>query len=113
MINQVEYAEKTFALYGKMKEVMPAVSGLYEGVKGQVYKDGALSLKFKRLMSLAIAIKTDCQGCIVSQAKHALDLGASVEEIYETCEVAISMGGSTAQSNALVVIQYLEELKKI
>jgi AhpD family alkylhydroperoxidase len=71
--------------------------------KDAVYREGALDLKTKRLMSLAVAIQAGCKDCMVSQTSKALDLGASEEQIFETCSVAISMGGTLAWSKALVV----------
>ncbi|HET58001.1 MAG TPA: hypothetical protein ENN35_06115 [Deltaproteobacteria bacterium] len=43
------------------------------------------------------------------QTSRALEHGATAEEIFETCSVAISMGGTLAWSNALVVADYLRE----
>jgi AhpD family alkylhydroperoxidase len=60
-------------------------------------------------MSLAVAIQAGCRDCMISQASRALEHGATTEEIFETCAVAISMGGTLAWSKALVVADYLRE----
>jgi AhpD family alkylhydroperoxidase len=60
-------------------------------------------------MSLAVAIQAGCKDCMISQASRALEHGATTEEIFETCAVAISMGGTLAWSKALVVADYLRE----
>jgi hypothetical protein len=46
---------------------------------------------------------------MISQTSKALDLGAIAAEIFEVCSVAVSMGGTLAWSNALVVADYLRE----
>jgi AhpD family alkylhydroperoxidase len=56
-----------------------------------------------------VAIQAGCKDCIISQTSKALELGATVDEILETCSVAISMGGTLAWSKALIVADYLKE----
>ncbi len=48
---------------------------------------------------------------MISQTSHAIELGATPAEIFETCSVAISMGGTLAWSKALVIAEYLRELE--
>jgi len=112
-MSELEYSQKMKELYKKMQEIMPGVCQAYDGVQDEVFHKGVFSEKIKRLMSLAVAVKIGCPGCIITQTEHALQLGASAEEILETCGVVISIGGTSAQANAFKVIQYLEEIKKI
>lgn len=58
--------------------------------------DGALSKKTKELMGLAVAINMRCEGCIVAHVKSCVTLGATIEEISETVEVALAMSGGPA-----------------
>jgi AhpD family alkylhydroperoxidase len=102
------YEEKMWQLTDATKAEMPDLADAYYGaVKEAVYRDGAIDLKTKRLMSLAVAIQAGCKDCMISQTSRALELGATREEIFETCSVAISMGGTLAWSKALVVADYL------
>ena len=106
----LQYEEKMWELVDLTKDQMPDLSDAYYGaVKDAVYSDGALDLKTKRLMSLAIAIQAGCKDCMLSQTSKALDLGATAAEIFETCSVAISMGGTLSWSKVLVVADYLHE----
>ena len=106
----LKYEEKMWELFDVTKEQMPELTeAYYGGVKDAVYSDCALDLKTKRLMSLAVAIQAGCKDCMISQTSKALELGASPAEIFETCSVAVSMGGTLAWSKALVVADYLQE----
>jgi AhpD family alkylhydroperoxidase len=106
----LEYEEKLWQLFDITKKEMPDLADAYYGpVKEAVYRDGSLDLKTKRLMSLAVAVQAGCKDCMISQASKALELGATSAEIFETCSVAISMGGTLAWSKALVVADYLRE----
>ena len=110
----LKYEEKMWELFDTTKHEMPALAEAYYGpVKDAVYKEGSLDIKTKRLMSLAVAIQAGCKDCMLSQTSKALQLGATQAEIYETCAVAISMGGTLAWSKALVVADYLREKEMI
>lgn len=110
----LNYEEKMWQLFDATKMEMPDLAEAYYGsVKDAVYRDGAINLKTKRLMSLAVAIQAGCKNCMISQTSKALELGATTEEIFETCSVAISMGGTLAWSKALVVADYLREKELI
>jgi len=113
MEKQVELNEERLRNLEKFKEVYPGINNAMDGVRNEVYKDGALSLKVKRLISLAIALRAGCVNCILSQTTHALNEGASVEEILETLSVELSMSGTTGVAESLRVIKLLEELGKI
>jgi alkylhydroperoxidase/carboxymuconolactone decarboxylase family protein YurZ len=54
----LQYEEKMWELFEVTKEQMPDLAeAYYGGVKDAVYSDGALDLKTKRLMSLAVAFR--------------------------------------------------------
>ena len=106
----LNYEERMWQLVDATKFEMRDLADAYYGaVKDAVYREGTINLKTKRLMSLAVAIQAGCKDCMISQTSKALDLGATAEEIFETCSVAISMGGTLAWSKTLVVADYLRE----
>jgi len=95
----------------KLASQIPDVLGAYKGVTEAVYKDGVLSSKVKRLMSLALALGAGCRNCVLGQTRYALKGGATREEILETLSVVISMRGTTGVAESLRVVQFLEELE--
>ena len=113
MENQLELNEDRLRILNKFQETFPEVNAAMDGVRNEVYKDGALSLKMKRLISLGIALRAGCVNCILSQVMHALNAGASTDEILETLAVEISMSGTTGVAESLRVIKQLEELGKL
>lgn len=104
--NRVKHREK-FA------QLLPDLMGAVRGLTAEVYKDGALSCKIKRLMSLALALGAGCRNCILAQTMYALENGATKDEILETISVAVSMRGTTGVAESLRVIQLLDELGKL
>ena len=76
---------------------------------GMTYTDGTFDAKTKHLMAMCGAIAAGCYGCIIGQARRALDLGATKNEMIEVCMVAVSLGGTMAGSNATGVIQLMKD----
>ena len=104
--NRVNYLKK-FA------EEMPELFGQVRATTGDVYADGAISSKTKRLMALGIALGVGCQNCILAQTHYAVENGAAKEEFYEMIGVVTSLRGTTGMGESLKVIQLLEELGKL
>ena len=112
MEKQVELDHNRVAHLKKLATEIPDVFDAYKHVTDAVYKDGVLSGKVKRLMSLAVALGAGCRNCILGQTRYALESGASREEILEALSVVISMRGTTGIAESLRVIQLLDELEK-
>ena len=110
MESQVKLNEERVELLEKLKQNLPEVYAAERGVVEAVYKDGALSVKAKRLMALAIALREGCTNCILGQTKLALEQGATKEEILETIGVNIAMSGTTGFAEGLRVLRLLDEL---
>ncbi len=77
----------------------------------KAFGDGALSKKTKALMALSISIVTKCEPCMEWHLDQALQAGATDEQIYETIDVAIEMGGGQAGAYARFVLKALDYFK--
>ena len=79
------------------------------------FSEGALPVKVKELMALAISIATKCEPCIEWHTQQALEAGATDADLFETIDVAMEMGGGPAQAYAryaLVVLDVHRERRK-
>jgi AhpD family alkylhydroperoxidase len=113
METQLKLNEKRLELRDKVASLLPDVWSAREKLASEVYKDGALSCKVKRLMSLAVALGVGCQNCILAQSTYALETGATQAEILETLSVVVSMRGTTGVAESMRVVQFLDELGKL
>lgn len=95
--------------WGLYRQCLPKVARAYDELPAEVYKDGALSGKVKRLMALSGALVHGCRACILFQTEKALDEGATAEEILEACSVAVSLGGTMGSGETVRVVQFLDE----
>jgi AhpD family alkylhydroperoxidase len=78
----------------------------------KAFSNGALNKKTKELMALSISIVTKCEPCMEWHLGQALQAGATDQEIYETIDVAIEMGGGPAGAYARFVLNALEYFKQ-
>jgi AhpD family alkylhydroperoxidase len=113
MESQVEYNKERSELLNKFIKTMPSLMAPLNTVLDEVYKDGELSKKIKRLISLAVALKGGTTNCILAQTMHALEAGAGKEEILETLSVVVAMNGTAGVAESLRVIKLLDELGKL
>lgn len=58
--------------------------------------DGAIPKKYKELMAVAVALTTQCPYCLEIHKKHAVDAGATQEELAETTFVAAALRAGAA-----------------
>jgi AhpD family alkylhydroperoxidase len=110
MENQLELNEERMRLLEKFKQNLPEVMDAEYKFLDLIYKDGALSVKMKRLLALAIALRAGCTNCIIAQTKRAIDAGATKEEVLETLAVEVAMSGTTGIAESLRVIKLMEEM---
>ena len=111
MENQIGYYEETGKYRDKFDQELPVMAA-YTNFRKQVYKDGALSLKAKRLIALACGLQAGCTRCVQGQTKDAISAGATKQEVIEAVSVAIVMGGTAVSAETWRVMKVLEELGK-
>ena len=70
---------------------------------------GALDVKTKELISIALSVAEHCEWCIAFHVKNALGTGATKDEIMEACIVAVVMGGGPSMMYLKPVIDAVDE----
>jgi len=112
MDSQLDYYTETGKYRDKFDQALPGAMTAYTTFRKEVYRDGALSLKTKRLIALAAGLQAGCTRCIQGQTKDAVAAGATKDEILEAVSVAIVMGGTAVSAETWRVAKVLEELGK-
>lgn len=107
--NQLDYYTETGKYRDRFDQGIPAMAA-YTAFRQEVYKDGALNSKVKRLIALACGLQAGCIRCLQGQTKDALAAGATKEEILEAVAVAVVMGGTAVSAETWRVVKVLEEL---
>ncbi len=71
--------------------------------------DGVIPVKYRELMSVAVALTTQCAYCIESHIQNAVEAGATREEIAETVFIAAAIRAGGAVGNGLMAMRLFEE----
>ncbi len=82
----------------------------YLAMADEVFVDGALPKKAKELIAAGISVVNSCESCMQWHIAQAVNDGASLQEIVETIDVAIDMGGGPATVSARFALSVLKEL---
>ena len=77
----------------QLRTAIPDVIGAYVSMQRAVMVDGALDVKTKELIALAISVTKECDGCIGAHARGAARRGATEAEVCEAIGVAILLNG--------------------
>ena len=98
-----EYHKEIGARVGDLAKLSP------DTVKGyQTLSATKLDEKTRQLISLAVAVTTRCDGCIVFHTDAALKAGATREEISEALGVAVGMNAGAALIYSARVLDAVE-----
>ena len=85
-----------------------AYGGNFQTLSAANSKMTKLGEKTRQLISLAVAVTTRCDGCIVFHTDAALKAGATREEISEALGVAVSMNAGAALIYSARVLDAVE-----
>jgi AhpD family alkylhydroperoxidase len=93
---------------GELGKLSPDTLRGYQTLSAANSKTTKLGEKTRQLISLAVAVTTRCDGCIVFHTDAALKAGASKEEISEALGVAVSMNAGAALIYSARVLDAVE-----
>ncbi|MPZ79012.1 MAG: carboxymuconolactone decarboxylase family protein [Actinophytocola sp.] len=79
-----------------LRQAIPSVYQGYRELHDAALAPGALDVRTKELIALAIAVSKECDGCIAAHAHAAVRHGASPQEAAEAIGVAFLMNGGPA-----------------
>lgn len=74
--------------------------------------DGVIPEKYRELISIAVALTTQCSYCIDAHSKNAVKAGATREEIAETVFIAAALRAGAAVGHGLLAMRLFDEASK-
>ncbi|PKL89957.1 MAG: carboxymuconolactone decarboxylase family protein [Ignavibacteriae bacterium HGW-Ignavibacteriae-2] len=78
----------------------------------KAYIDGALNAKTKELMGLVASMVLRCNDCILYHIDRAVVEGANRQELYESFNIALIVGGSIVIPHLRFAMEQLDDLLK-
>ncbi len=76
----------------------------------KAYIDGALPAKTKELMGLVASMVLRCNDCILYHIDRSIQEGASEQELYETFNIALIVGGSIVIPHLRYAVEKMDEI---
>ena len=96
--------------FKSLEEEAPDYFAAFKKFLGESEKEGALSVKVKELISVALGITAQCTFVIAVHVKKAAEAGATRQELIEAGMVAGLMGGGPAVCYLKYLFNAIEEL---
>jgi AhpD family alkylhydroperoxidase len=85
------YDMKNLTKFKKFAELAPEAFQGFVVFDQAAFKEGAVPLKYKELIAVAVALTTQCPYCIEIHSKKAREAGATEKELAETTLVAAAL----------------------
>lgn len=78
---------------------------------GQCYKPGVLSEKTKELLGLVASMVLRCDDCIAYHIDQCIKVGCTDEELWETFDIALIVGGSIVIPHLRRGVDFLDQAR--
>jgi AhpD family alkylhydroperoxidase len=105
------YPISTGELAKRRRDLTPETEAAFQAFSQKVFAEGALSVKVKQLIAVAVAHVTQCPYCIKGHTKAALRHGATEQELMEAIWVAAEMRAGGAYAHAALALEQMEKVK--
>jgi AhpD family alkylhydroperoxidase len=99
------YDMKNLSKLKALGELAPDAVRAFWAFDRAAFADGAIPLRYKELMAVALALATQCPYCIEDHAGRARKAGASEPELAEAATVAAAMRAGAGVAHATHVVR--------
>jgi AhpD family alkylhydroperoxidase len=93
------YDGKNLTKFEKLGQLAPEAFKAFVAFDQAAVKAGAIPVKYKELMAVAVALTTQCPYCIDIHARKAKQAGATEQELAETTLVAAALRAGAAMTH--------------
>ena len=93
------YDMKNLEKFARFAELTPEAFNGFVAFDAASFQGGAIPVKHKELMAVAVALTTQCPYCIEIHSKRARRAGATEQELAETALVAAALRAGSAMTH--------------
>ena len=98
------------SLARELIRLAPKEAQAFLGLKSAAERaDGVIPEKYRELISIAVALTTQCSYCIDAHTKNAAQAGATREEIADTVFIAAALRAGAAVGHGLLALRLFDE----
>ncbi|MBU6296633.1 MAG: carboxymuconolactone decarboxylase family protein [Alphaproteobacteria bacterium] len=103
------YPPSSNEIRAKRRDLAPDIQAAFDAFSQRVFSEGALSVKTKEIIALAVAHVTQCPYCIKGHTRSALRAGATPQELMEAIWVAAEMRAGASYAHSTVSLTTMDE----
>jgi AhpD family alkylhydroperoxidase len=93
------YDRNNLKKFNNLRELAPEAFNAFVAFDAAAVKPGAIPVKHKELIAVAVALTTQCPYCIEIHSKNAMKAGATQQELAETTLVAAALRAGGAMTH--------------
>jgi alkylhydroperoxidase/carboxymuconolactone decarboxylase family protein len=101
------YKPEHLAHFGDIAEGNDELARKFFDYYGAVFADGALTVREKALIALAVAHAVQCPYCIDAYSSECLKQGADLEEMTEAVHVSTAIRGGASLVHGLQMLEHV------
>lgn len=102
------HGENDLKLLKDMKQLAPEDFAAWLNLNNIVGRAGAIPVKYRELIAIAVACTTQCPYCIEAHSKAAKAAGASRAEIVEAAFVAAALRAGGAATHGAMALKFFD-----
>ena len=95
--------------FGNITEFHEEMGKKFFAWYGEVFAEGALTVREKSLIALAVAHTVQCPYCIDAYTASCMTNGADEEQMMEAVHVAAAIKGGATLANSVMMMNYVKE----
>ncbi|MBF2001716.1 MAG: carboxymuconolactone decarboxylase family protein [Synechococcales cyanobacterium M58_A2018_015] len=104
------YRPEHLAQFSQIGQGSPELAEKFFAYYGAVFAEGALSVREKALIALAVAHTVQCPYCIDAYSKECLQQGADLEQMTEALHVATAIRGGASLVHGMQMLDQVKQL---
>ncbi len=104
------YDPKDLRKFGKITEWSEELGTKFFDYYGKVFEEGALSVREKALIALAVSHTEQCPYCIDAYTKSTLQLGVTREEMMEAVHVGAAIKSGATLVHGVMMMNKVNKL---
>ena len=94
----------------RMRALAPNEYAAWLGLEKIVAReDGAIPAKYRQLIAIAVALKTQCPYCIEAHVRAGKKAGATPEELAETSFLSAALAAGAAAMHGAMAFKFFEK----
>lgn len=104
------YKPEHLAGFAQVGQGSPELAEKFFAYYGAVFAEGALSVREKALIALAVAHTVQCPYCIDAYSKECLQQGSDLEQMTEAIHVATAIRGGASLVHGMQMLDHVQQL---